>query len=306
MLLGRIWRKRTRTVAELLMKSLTEHSQPNKAYRSHIRDRSLIHHLLRRFGHLPLTEVGPSMVSDYKLKRKGEGAANATINYELGLHSDAFDLAIREWEWCKENPVKRVSREKVRNQVERWLTSEEEKALLTASPPWLRELVIFSLYTGLRQSEILNLKWGQVDLFRRTLTILEQKNGTKSTLPLNEGALDVLKSRARFGPSGYVFTNRVVERINARNMLRSFFKAREKAGLDDFGWHDLRHTFPTRLVQLGCDLYTFQKLGRWKTISMVQRYAHHNPESLRKGIEILRSSMYNMTVEFNISQRERP
>ena len=108
------------------------------------------------------------MVSDYKLKRKREGPAPATLNYELGLLSKAFDLSINEWEWTKENPVKRVSREKVRNQIERWLLPEEEKALLGASPPWLKEIITFSLYTGLRQSEVLNLKWPQVDLFRKT------------------------------------------------------------------------------------------------------------------------------------------
>lgn len=56
---------------------------------------------------------------------------------------------------------------------------------------------------------------------------------------------------------------------------------------ETFPFHDLRHTFATRLVQAGVDIYTIQKLGRWKTISMVMRYAHHHPESLRAGVEIL-------------------
>ncbi|WHZ27051.1 MAG: hypothetical protein OJF51_001847 [Nitrospira sp.] len=60
----------------------------------------------------------------------------------------------------------------------------------------------------------------------------------------------------------------------------------QKADVKRFQFHDLRHTFATRLVQAGCDIYTMQKLGRWKTISMVMRYAHHHPESLRAGIEI--------------------
>jgi integrase len=227
------------------------------------------------------------MIADYKLKRRKEGAAPATLNYELGVLSQAFDLAINEWEWCKGNPVKRVSRERVRNQIERWLTPKEEADLLKASPPWLQELIVFSLYTGLRQAEVLNLKWPQVDLFRKTITLLEQKNGSKSTLPLNEKALDVLKGRAKVGQTGYVFKTRKRKQLEARNVLRSFFKARDEAGLTDFRWHDLRHSWASRLVQEGCDIYVVQRLGRWKSISMVERYAHHNTRSLRKGIELL-------------------
>ena len=60
-----------------------------------------------------------------------------------------------------------------------------------------------------------------------------------------------------------------------------------KAGITRFRFHDLRHTFTTRLIQAGVDVYTVQKLGRWKTISMVLRYAHHQPESLCGGAEVL-------------------
>jgi integrase len=73
----------------------------------------------------------------------------------------------------------------------------------------------------------------------------------------------------------------------ARDLLRVFYPAMRRADVKRFRFHDLRHTFATRLVQAGCDIYTVQKLGRWKTISMVMRYAHHHPESLRAGIEIL-------------------
>ena len=76
-------------------------------------------------------------------------------------------------------------------------------------------------------------------------------------------------------------------RMDAREVLRRFFAIMRKADVKNFRFHDLRHTFATRLVQAGVDIYTVQKLGRWKTISMVMRYAHHHPESLRAGVEIL-------------------
>ena len=86
---------------------------------------------------------------------------------------------------------------KVRNLIERWLTAEEERRLLSASPEWLQEIIVFAANTGLRQSEILNLQWCNVDLFRRTITLLEQKNGGRDTLPVNAKTLDVLKARAK-------------------------------------------------------------------------------------------------------------
>jgi integrase len=202
--------------------------------------------------------------------------------------SHAFNLAMNEWEWVWENPVKKVSKEKVNNSIERWLTLEEEKRLLAFSSEWLRQIVRFAINTGLRQGEILDLKWAEVDLSRRTLTILEQKNHGKDTLPLNQMALEILKARAgeRNG-SGYVFYNGNGGKIDDGNLRRSFYASAEKAKIGHFRFHDLRHTFATRLVQAGVDIYTVQKLGRWKNISMVMRYAHHYPESLRSGVEAL-------------------
>jgi integrase len=176
----------------------------------------------------------------------------------------------------------------VNNQIERWLTLEEEKKLLAVSPVWLQEIIIFAIHTGLRRSEILNLKWPLVDLFRKTLTLLEQKNKNKDTLPLNQNALAILMRRAKVKSiTQFVFYNGNGQRIDANNLNRAFRSAVKKSGIEKFRFHDLRHTFATRLIQGGIDLYKLQKLGRWKDISMVARYAHHYSESLRSGIEIL-------------------
>ena len=153
----------------------------------------------------------------------------------------------------------------------------------------MREIIVFAINTGLRQGEILNLKWPQVDLFRKTVTLLEQKNKCKDTLPVNETALRVLKARTKVRPirTSHVFYNGAGNPIDARNLLRTFYAAVEKAEVEKVRFHDLRHTFATRLVQAGVDLYAVQKLGRWKTISMITRYAHHYPESLRPGVLVL-------------------
>jgi integrase len=278
-----------KTVRELLERYLKEYSAPNKAPTTHHCDKSRAQQLIRAFGDLTLKEMRPSLLAAHKSTRRVEGAAAKTINNELTLLGHAFQLAVKEWEWVAENPVQKVSKEKVRNLIERWLTAEEEGRLLSASPVWLQEIIVFAANTGLRQSEILNLQWGNVDLFRRTITLLEQKNGGRDILPVNARTLEVLKARARVRSlkTDYVFYNGAGNRMDARDLLRVFYPAMKKADVKRFRFHDLRHTFATRLVQAGADIYTVQKLGRWKTISMVMRYAHHHSESLRAGIEIL-------------------
>jgi len=278
-----------RTFKEMMEKYMTEHSARNKATMSHIRDKNLRDHLVETFGDLTLAEITPSLFSEYKTKRRDEGAAPQTINNEISLMSHAFNLAIKEWEWVKENPVKKVSKEKVNNLIERWLTLEEEKKLLASSPRWLQEIILFAVNTGLRQGEILDLRWSEVDPARKTITILEQKNQGKDTLPLNESALGVLEERSKdhHGETEYVFHTRKCTRISPPNLRKSFLSATEKSGVKNLRFHDLRHTFATRLIQAGVDIYTVQELGRWKNISMVMRYAHHYPESLRSGVEVL-------------------
>ncbi len=278
-----------KTLRDLLKKYMEEHSALNKAQTSHIRDKSLANHLLRYLGEYIVTDLSPRDVSSYKSTRRGEGAAPNTVNNELRLLSHAYNLALREWEWVDSNPVSRVAKEKVNNQVERWLTHEEEEKLLSASPFWLQEILIVAINTGLRQAEILDLAWDRVDLFRKTLTILEQKNRGKDTLPINAQVLEILKARNKVKSikNNLVFYTQEGTRIDARNLLRVFYKARAKAGIEKFRFHDLRHTFATRLVQAGVDLYKVQKLMRHKTPIMTQRYAHHYPESLRDGVEVL-------------------
>jgi len=274
---------------DMMDKYMSEYSALNKAPKSHERDKGLRKNLEPVFGNMILTEITPLQISDYKVKRRMEGASPRTVNYELTLMGHAFNLAVREWEWLKDNPVSKVQKEKVNNLIERWLTLKEEEKLKEASANWLQEIIIFAIHTGLRESEILDLIWQQVDLNRRTITIYEQKNKNVDTLPLSQTALNVLlqKSKNPHNETGHIFQNTCGKRILASNLIRAFQMAAKKSGIRKIRFHDLRHTFATRLVQSGVDLLTLQKLGRWKEVKMVMRYAHHCTESLRAGIEVM-------------------
>ncbi len=97
----------------------------------------------------------------------------------------------------------------------------------------------------------------------------------------------LLKSKLRYLNSDYVFPSNVGTRIGKRNLARPFCDAVKEAGIENFRFHDLRHTFTTRLIQNGIDIYAVAKLLGHKDIRMTQRYAHHYTESLRGGVEVL-------------------
>ncbi len=282
-----------RTFRELSEKYYKEYS-PRKAATTRTRDKSLFKHLNDHFGDSRLSEITPRLISAYKEVRREEGAAPKTINHELGLMSHAFNMAMKEWEWVKTNPVLCVSRERVDNIIERWLEIDEEDLLLDASPQWLKEIIIFAINTGMRQGEILNLKWSNVSLPRGTVSIYEQKNRGRDTLPLNARVLAILKARFDVRPKNqiFVFYSETGTTLDASNLRRAFNIAIDKAGIEKLRFHDLRHTFATRLIQNGIDVYMVQKLGRWRSIQMVERYAHHQTESLRNSVELL-DAVYN-------------
>ena len=275
-----------KTLSELFGKYLEEHSKPNKSGKSYVRDKAIAERMVKEFGDVTVAEISAEAIFDYKRKRREENVAPATLNKELSFLRHALEMAV-VWEWLEINPAVRIPREKVKNRMERWLTEEEEEKLLNACPEWLRDMVIFSLNTGFRQNEMLSLTWSQVDLSRKTILFWDQKNGGRDTVPINPAAEEILKKhwKVRSLSSDHVFLTSNGTPFIARNLIRSFSIALEKAGIEKFRWHDLRHTFATRLIHEGVDLYKVQRLGRWRSVSMVMRYAHHSVESLRTGME---------------------
>jgi len=280
------------TFKEMMDRYMSEHSIPTKA--SSERDFSSLSHLLPFFGSRPISEISPKLIYEYKNKRRSDGASPCTINRELALMKHAFNMAVREWEWITANPVIRVSMEKEPPSRDRWLTYEEEEALLSKSPQWLKEITIFAIETGCRREEILSLTWKDVDIFKKVVTIFAKKTGDRRNIPLTTKAFDILKSkekartkRGSIKREEIVFAHPGRQKVNFHTLRWAFEKALEKAEIEGFRFHDLRHTFASRLAQQGVDPYTIQKLMGHKTFTTTQRYAHHYSESLRSGIKAL-------------------
>jgi site-specific recombinase XerD len=174
----------------------------------------------------------------------------------------------------------------------------EETALLEALPSELRALFTVSLHTGLRWSEQIGLQWRDIDMLTRLIGVGRSKNGYSRQVPMNTIVQSVLLGMATQrkrtdDPTAPVFVHayRTVARLfeqavqSAQAALRE--ADRDASRLDGYTWHGNRHSFASRLVMAGVDLLTVQKLGGWRTLSVVQRYAHLAPDHLRSAVERL-------------------
>ena len=254
-----------RTFKEMMDRYMDEHSKLKK--KSWKRDEVSLSHLLPFFGDHTLEEVNAQLISQYKNRRLQEKAKPATLNRELSLMKHAFNLAMKESDWCKQNPCCRVERERENNERDRVLGYGEEDQLLKVCPPWLREIVIFALDTGAREREILELNGKSFDPFRRVVTILQSKTGQFKTIPLTSRVFEILrnKTKVRHLHHDLVFPCQKGTRITDANLGRSFRNALKKAKIDGFRFHDLGHTFASRCAQGGVDLSIVQKYLVTKT-----------------------------------------
>jgi integrase len=184
------------------------------------------------------------------------------------------------------SPVVRGTLPKVPNRAERWLTAEELRRITAVAPEYVASVITFAVETGLRINEICQLSWDQVDLQRGELKLSEQKNGKFSVLPLSSLALETvrLQRQKASGEGQQPIFLKGFQAWTEAGLRAAFYRAVEKAKIAPARFHDLRHSFATRLVQAGVDLYTVQRLGRWASYDMVQRYGHHNTESLRQAL----------------------
>ncbi|NMM36992.1 MAG: site-specific integrase [Glaciimonas sp.] len=185
--------------------------------------------------------------------------------------------AQNEWEWIVSAPKVPILPEPIERV--RFLTGEEAGRLLAQLPEHIEAMAAFSLETGLRMPNVTGLQWHQVDLDRRMLWIPATAAKARKAIhvPLNDKAIAAIR-RQLFQHQTHVFTYKgePVKRPNQR----AFRKAVKRAGIEDFHWHDLRHTWATWHVQNGTSLPVLQKLGGWASLDMVLRYAHFTDEHL--------------------------
>ncbi|KMK51628.1 integrase [[Actinobacillus] muris] len=242
-------------------------------------DRNMLYGLRwldKYLGDKRLNEIDRSLIKFIQSEKAKEGVKNRTINAILQQIRVILRAAV-EWEWLDKCPsIKLLSEPKRRI---RWLTEFEEARLMQELPSHLKPIVQFAILTGLRMSNITQLKWSQIDLSKKQAWINsdESKTGNSIGIPLNDKAIEVIVSQfGKHKENVFTYKGMPVKIANTK----AFREALKRAGIKDFRFHDLRHTWATRHIMSGTPLYVLQELGGWSKADTVRKYAHLSVEHL--------------------------
>ncbi|WP_457601080.1 tyrosine-type recombinase/integrase [Hydrogenivirga sp.] len=247
-----------------------------------------VEHIAEYFNKYKLRSISYFTIEHYKKKRLQDGVSKETVNKELTIVKSIFNRAKELGLFSGEIPKIEKFKD-AQNERLRYLTEEEAQKLISACPEWFRPVVIFALNTGLRAGEIFTLKWEQIDLKNRQIYIEPVNSKTKKIykIPMNDIVYEILtklhqEHKEKGITHGYVFVNSKGEPYSPDGQgYRSVFKtACKKAGIENFRFHDLRHTFASWVAMKSKDIYAVQKLLNHSDLSMTKRYAHLTDEYL--------------------------
>jgi len=240
-------------------------------------------------GDHSLIDVTPSLIAECrdKLARettlRGKPRSSATVNRYMAALSVAFTVAVKEWGWLEDSPMRKVTKPKEARGRVRFLSDDERMRLLKAckesSNHYLYPVVVLALSTGMRQGEIMNLTWDTVDLNQGRAILHETKNGERRAVAITGHALEVLKelNKVRRIDCNLLFPAKESRPQKPQKSidLRSPWEAAvKKAELEDFHFHDLRHSAASYLAMNGASLAEIAEVLGHKTLQMVKRYAH--------------------------------
>src|SRR5438093_7122053 len=229
----------------------------------------------REFGNRPLGQITREEIEAWRRERMTTSRP-ATINRGLSRLRRMFSLAV-EWELLEESPMQGIKFLRENNARTRYLSLEEcQRLIASCIAPHIRAIVTVALHTGMRLSEILNLRWQDLDFSSGFILVQDSKNGQARQVPMDSMISTVLRSWPRLSDQDIVFTS-VMTGGRIVDIRAGFLNSCKRAGITGLHFHDLRHTFASQFVMAGGDLYTCQKIVGHKSITMPQRYSHLFP-----------------------------
>jgi len=282
-----------------LVTEYLEWSRSNKKASSHTRDQYSVNHLKRYFGNRVIGVITRRDAERYIAKRRDteigpedrkRKISPATINRELCCLKNMFRKAV-DWGYLAINPVWGIKQTKETPPEFEFLTYEEADRLVEVCAPHIKTFLVLALHTGMRKSEMLNLKWVDVNFQTGFITVKETKNHENRHIPMNEIVVEALGRHHRRMINGklcgLVLSNEKGEPYT--NLRKSFGTALTDAGVTSkhIRIHDLRHTFASHMVMGGVDIGTVAKLLGHNDVKVTMRYTHLAPDHLQAAVGVL-------------------
>ena len=256
-----------------------------------------------QIGDVRLSDLSTSLISEQRdllsrtITNRKKQMSPARVNRYMAALSTALNTSIREWEWMEDNPMRKISKLKEPRGRVRYLKNEERERLLAACKdsvnPHLYMAVVLALSTGARQQEVWGLRWSEVNLERGLITFTETKNNEFRSVPLEGHARELLlgHSKIRRIDSDLIFPSKK-NPVVRHDFRDPWNKALVVAEVEDFRWHDLRHSCASYLAINGVPMLTIAEILGHKTLAMVHRYTHLNTEHLTEAISDMNRKLF--------------
>lgn len=295
---GKFFKKKTAeylTVSKLLEIYLEKHSKPNKKEKTWKNECFFAKKVNQKLGEIFVHNLTPARIEEYMVQRRKDGVSDITVHHELKLLKHAYKLALERWDLIDASPFDKVQLPKGDRKRIRYLSPEEETALMDNIPDWLRPMVVIAKETGLRLSNICDLTWDQVDLFQKSISVEKTKTDHPVWLPLTANVTEELlkRNKVRSLHKKHVFMKNG-KRLNRWQVSRAFRRACKRAEVENFRFHDLRHHFCSFLVQQGVPLEVVKDLAGHRDLATTTRYAHLAPENKRRAMSVFDENRGNL------------
>ena len=301
------------TVAELIDRFIAEGLSRYEKYAA--KQKRLLMWWHGEIGHLLLADILPSHVVAGRDKllagttNKQTNRSGSTVNRYLAALSKVFTVAVKEWQWVEENPVRKVSKPSESKGRNRFLDKEEIVALLESckrSPsPYLYSIVKLALLSGMRFGEIANLRWSDVDFEQRQVFLRETKNGDSRVVPIISEMEKVFRECQTYNSErkGYIFPARRLGAHKPVGGIRyAFVNAAQEAGISDFRFHDLRHTACSHMAMNGATQGELMEILGHRSPRMTVRYRHYSKKHIANVME---RTQANLLEEANDEQSSK-
>lgn len=284
------------TVNDLIDRFISQYLSKNP---KHLKKKILLlERWKRELGGMYLSEVTPAHLAEVRdllmseNTPQGKKRSPGTTNRYIAAFSKALSFAVTELGWLQDNPMMKISKPKESRGRDRFLSQDEIDRLLAAcrasSNKNLYPIVSIALLTAMRYGEIVQLRWRDVNFDARFLTLHETKNGSRRIVPLTDALVHILTSVPSYGadPEEIIFESRKPSLLKSQLSIRkSFSSALKRAEIEDFRFHDLRHTAASHLAMRGATQGELMEILGHRSPTMTRRYAHYSQGHIVKILE---------------------